>query len=293
MNYSIQRFFFRMYRKLKKYYLTHPVRFDTHIFFFMLAIADKILSPRVINSQNLYLWKQLYFLRFGVAPLFVLKSKEPVANNSHDHKWPRGTVLDNSLNREFNLKLYSFFDYRANLKVLDLGCSGGGFVRSFLEDGHTAIGIEGSDTSKKLRSAEWDACPFHLFTADITSPFLLVREKTPILFDCITMWEVLEHIPENKLAILFENIKSHLSDDGIFVGSIDMAPDGNPIKGITYHLTLKPKKWWLEKFSQSGLIPLEQHPFTKSDYVRGHGKGLKDWDPDDGEGFHVVLRKSS
>ena len=33
--------------------------------------------------------------------------------------------------------------------------------------------------------------------------------------------------------------------------------------------------------------------FTTRDYVRGHGMGLTDWDPADGEGFHVVLRRAS
>jgi hypothetical protein len=32
--------------------------------------------------------------------------------------------------------------------------------------------------------------------------------------------------------------------------------------------------------------------FTTRDYVRGHGMGLTDWDPADGEGFHLVLRRA-
>ena len=33
--------------------------------------------------------------------------------------------------------------------------------------------------------------------------------------------------------------------------------------------------------------------FTTRDYVRGHGMGLTDWDPADGEGFHLVLKRQS
>ena len=52
--------------------------------------------------------------------------------------------------------------------LLDIGCSGGGFVRDLLDDGHIAIGLEGSDYSKKSRRAEWAIIPDFLFTADVT-----------------------------------------------------------------------------------------------------------------------------
>jgi hypothetical protein len=90
---------------------------------------------------------------------------------------------------------------------------------------------------------------------------------------------------------LFSNIYNHLADDGIFVGSIDMTPDGNPITGAIYHQTLKPEVWWLEQFKQAGLEPVSINPFERLDYVRGHGQGLKDWDANEKEGFHVVLKK--
>lgn len=291
VKHKLQRILYSIFRKSKKHYLSHPVRFDTFLFFGLVDLADKIMSPRQRESQSV--WKQLYFVRYGTKPLYSVDTDKPVASDSHDHKWPRGTIADNSINPRFNLKLYDYFDYRNDLRVLDLGCSGGGFVRSFLEDGFIAIGLEGSDESKKLRSAEWDTCPHHLFTCDITSSFR-VRDLngSQVKFHCITQWEVLEHIPEESLDILFENIRSHLTDDGIFVASIDMAQDGNPITGATYHVTLKPREWWLSKFSDAGLIPVLSHNFETTDYVRGHGMGLKDWDPADGEGFHVVLKKA-
>jgi 2-polyprenyl-3-methyl-5-hydroxy-6-metoxy-1,4-benzoquinol methylase len=292
MKHTLQRSIYRLFRGLKKHYLSHQVRPDTKLFFGMVDIADKIMSPRRRESQSI--WKHIYFMRFGVFPLFELKTSKKIAVDSHDHKWPRGTIADNSVNPRFNLKLYDYFDSRRDLKILDLGCSGGGFVRSFLEDGYTALGLEGSDASKRLRSAEWDTCPHHLFTCDITDAFQIVNlgSNDTLKFHCITMWEVLEHISEDKLGVLFDNIYRHLHDDGIFVGSIDMAPDGNPITGAIYHVTLHNKDWWLSKFSQAGLVPVPNNPFETTDYVRGHGLGLKDWDPVDGDGFHVVLKKS-
>jgi hypothetical protein len=78
------------------------------------------------------------------------------------------------------------------------------------------------------------------------------------------------------------------------VASVDTAPDGNPILGAIYHTTLRPKSWWLEKFAEFGLSEAKNHPFATRDYVRGHGMGLIDWDPEDGEGFHLccILRRS-
>ena len=291
LKHNIQRVMYRLFRRLKRYYLTRSARIDTQLFFLCVDIADKVMSPRKRSPQSI--WKQLYFLRYGVHPLFEVDTDKSVASESHDHQWPRGTIADNSINPRFNLKLYDHFLNRNDLRVLDLGCSGGGFVRSFLEDGYTAIGLEGSDASKKIRSAEWDTCPHHLFTCDIAAPFL-IRDISgkKMTFHCLTSWEVLEHIPEDKIDVLLENIKNHLADDGIFVGSIDMAPDGNPITGAVYHVTLQLESWWLERFARAGLIPVLNHRFATQDYVRGHGMGLKDWDPADGDGFHVVLRKA-
>jgi hypothetical protein len=90
-----------------------------------------------------------------------------------------------------------------------------------------------------------------------------------------------------------ENIARHLTPDGIFVASVDTAPDTNPVTGAIYHVTLQPKSWWLEQFNKVGLVEVREHLFTTRDYVRGHGMGLTDWDPADGEGFHLVLRRAS
>ena len=60
------------------------------------------------------------------------------SSKSVDHKWPWGTAFDNG-DCNFNLKLYALFDYRYDCRVIDIGCSGGGFVKSILEDGYAAV----------------------------------------------------------------------------------------------------------------------------------------------------------
>ena len=297
LRHQTTRFFFRRYKAAREFFSERKPDAFTRTFFWLRYRLQALTSSRKltrIDRLERTIWKAIYFQRFGTEPLYDAETARPVATDSSDHKWPRGTAFDNSTNRQFNLKLYAFFQFRSDLRVLDLGCSGGGFVKSFLEDGYLGIGLEGSDWSKKLRSGEWDTCPHHLLTCDITSRFeLRERGGNAMSFHCITAWEVLEHIPADKLPALIDNVARHLAPDGIFVASVDTAPDSNPVTGAVYHVTLQPKAWWLEQFAKSGLVECSHHPFTTRDYVRGHGMGLTDWDPADGEGFHLVLRRAS
>jgi SAM-dependent methyltransferase len=288
------RFLYRYYRKLKLHALTHPRSLRARLLFWPLEILRKSLGkPEKRTMEDGPLRKALYFLQYGLpreGPLFRVETDYPLASDSHDYQWPRGAIYDNNRNKNFNLKLYHFFNHKPDLKLLDLGCAGGGFVRSILEDGYTAIGLEGSDQPYKLRLAEWDTIPLHLFPGDITRPFCIKDSRgEEVKFDCITAWEVLEHIPESRLATLFANVVRHLGPGGIFVGSVDSYPDADPFTGAVYHVTLHERPWWEQQFHKAGLVPVKNAPFVTQDYVRGHGKGMRDWDPKDGGGFHFVL----
>jgi cyclopropane fatty-acyl-phospholipid synthase-like methyltransferase len=70
------------------------------------------------------------------------------------------------------------------------------------------------------------------------------------------MWEVLEHIPEEKLNTLLFNIKNHLKDDGLFCGSIatHVCPSGT-------HVSIFPKQKWIEIFYKNG-FKLENYIFN-------------------------------
>ena len=291
----INRRLYRWYRASARYLLNRPVTPLTRGFFRLLRLVNRLTSQRRLTPHQVEanrLWKAIYFARHGTTPPYILRTERPIALDSADHQWPRGAILNNNANRRFNLKLYDYFRRKPNLTVLDIGCAGGGFVRSILEDGYEAIGIEGSNVSQRLRSGEWDTIPYHLFTADATGRFSFVdRAGKTVLFDCITAWEVLEHIRETCLPAFLANITENLAPNGIFVGSIATFPDGDPTIGAVYHVTMHGPEWWLERFHAAGLEPLDSIPFQIDDYVRGHGKGLQDWDPADGDGFHVVMRK--
>ncbi|HLY75873.1 MAG TPA: class I SAM-dependent methyltransferase, partial [Planctomycetota bacterium] len=289
---------YRLYRRLKVHFLKQGPTWTGKLFFRLVQWMDDALSPRQKKSDAQLredaAWKAAYEHRFGVEPLYRVESAHPVAVSSDDHKHPRGSIYDNSVHAAFNARTNELFGQRTPLKLLDLGCAGGGLVRSFLAEGHVAVGLEGSDHSLRLKTGEWGLCPLHLFTCDLTHPFrLLDRDGRPMMFDIITSWEVLEHIPEGAVGTLIASISNHLAQGGIFVGSVDTDPDGNLLSGATYHVTLKPKPWWLEAFARGGLIEVFDHPYRIEDFVRGNGLGFKDWDPRDGTGFHLVMKRSN
>ncbi|MCC6627619.1 MAG: class I SAM-dependent methyltransferase [Chloroflexi bacterium] len=296
MRHLLGRKIYHGYRIASAHALARPTSGLSIVFAGLRAGADRLLSARrltPLQHELNRLWKAIYFARYGTTSPYRLLADRPVATDSADHRWPRGSLYNNSTNRRFNLKLYDYFQRKSDLRVLDIGCAGGGFVRSILEDGYEAIGIEGSDVSKRLRSGEWDTIPHHLFTADATAPFSFVnREGAALRFDCITAWEVLEHIPEDRIAGFLANVYENLSPGGIAVASVAMFPDGDPVTGVIYHLTVRDQPWWLARFRDAGLVPSDTHLFETRDYVRGHGVGLQDWDPADGYGFHIVVVKA-
>lgn len=173
-----------------------------------------------------------------------LKTKHPIAIDSPDYQNPWGTRRDNSRNSRFNKKLYGLFPDKI-LRILDLGCSGGGFIQGVIEDGHIGVGLEGSDWSKNLGRGAWGKIPT-LFTCDITRPFEILEDGKPMKFDVITAWEVMEHIKEKDLPQTIKNIKNHLAEEGLFIGSISQNEE--VIDDVKLHNSVHSEEWWVDKF---------------------------------------------
>ena len=171
----------------------------------------------------------------------------PIAYESFDHIEPKGTRADNTHHMPF-VKRVEELSNGNKIKFADLGCSGGGLVKDFIDCGHEAIGIEGSDYSLRNKRAEWATIPDHLVTADITKPFFIITEGNIGQCDMITAWDVLEHISENDLGVLITNIRNNLKMGGLFVASVATFED-HP-----HHVTLKEKDWWLNLFKKYKLI---------------------------------------
>ncbi len=198
-------------------------------------------------------------------PQITVETEHPIALDSLDHTQPLGSRMDNSSSWAFNRKLFELLP-ADQVRLLDLGCSGGGFVRSILEAGGFALGLEGSDYSLKRKRAEWSTIPQHLFTADATKPFALKNcSPEPVVFNVITGWEFWEHIPEHQIPMCVLNIKRHAVPGTHFIGSISQNVE-------PHHCTAKPKAWWVKLFTDLGWVhrpEIETH--FGQNIVRGLG----------------------
>jgi SAM-dependent methyltransferase len=210
----------------------------------------------------------------GVPALkLIVKAEREVAFDSPDHLMPWGTRLNNSTNPRFIRKICELFPLQVVPRILDMGCAGGLFVKDCLDAGCLAMGLEGSDYSRRFRRAEWRSIPEFLFTCDITRDFQIECETQgkpaeSQLFDVVTSWEVMEHIAEKDLPKLAENVKRHLAPAGIWIMSI--SPGHDIINGVDLHQTVQPKTWWVEKFRTLGLEHREEYiNYFNTQWVRG------------------------
>ena len=216
-----------------------------------------------------------YSIQLGGVPALklIVKAEREIAFDSPDHLMPWGTKRDNSTNSRFIRKVCKLFPQHAIPKVLDMGCSGGGFVKDCLDAGCLAVGLEGSDYSKNFRRAEWRIIPEYLFTCDITRNFEILSETTktpaqPLQFDIVTSWEVMEHITECDVHQVMANVKKHLAPNGLWIMSI--ANQQEIINGVAVHQPFKPKEWWVEKLRSLNLQHQPQYvSYFNTQWVRG------------------------
>lgn len=210
-----------------------------------------------------------------VAPPYRIRfhADSPVAIASPDHLLPWGTKRDNSVNRRFNDKLYRLYPkFGEQLRVLDMGCSGGGFVKSCFDDGCLAVGIEGSDFSRRLGRAEWRTIPEYLFTCDITKPFQLriafENREENLTLDVVTSWEVMEHIAEKDLEAVAGNVRKHLAPTGMWIMSV--SPNEEVINGVRLHQTVQPREWWIRRFAALGFTHVPAYVnYFNTQFIRG------------------------
>lgn len=234
---------------------------------------------------------------FSTANRFNVITSSKIAVESWDHKQPRGVAGDNTRCPWFVSAVESLFNHRRILH-LDLGCAGGGLVYDFLLRGHESIGIEGSDYLERTKGGHWMIVPNNLFTADITKPFTVQQKGGGrARFDVITAMEVMEHIPEQLLDGMMENVWDHLSDDGYFCCSIATFPDFDKSTGAVWHVTLKDKEWWTQKFASNRLFVDNSNSIDARDFPRGTMNPLAGYGADNdflrnpSLGFHLTLRK--
>ena len=264
------------------------------------------------TSQSLFalnyqidLWQRWYVESVGstlvllgkravaVAKTIRLETSYPIALGSNDHLLPDST--SEGIVRPTQFVRHCIETLGQDIVCLDLGTGSAGLVFEYIMNDVMAIGVEGSDHCRKNKVGYWPLLSHNLHTCDITHPFRLERGDpgVGVRFDVITMWEVLEHIEEKDLTSVLKNVDVHLKSNGYFIGSISLLEyiDAN---GDPYHVTLKPKAWWRQRFQVNGLLMLEDTPFNQRLFCRGNGPRFQDlhnYFSSPNEGFHFVARR--
>lgn len=102
------------------------------------------------------------------------------------------------------------------------------------------LGIDGAD-SALLKGTVW--LPLNnYFVADVTLPLEVSQNSgEPACFDVVSALELIEHIPDNKLECLFDNIRR--LDPKYVVFTIGLQPDP------PYHVNLKSMAEWQKDIS--------------------------------------------
>ncbi len=131
-------------------------------------------------------------------------------------------------------------------RIIDFGCGTGRSTLPFLSKG---LQVDLVDFAKPCLDPEiflltasrkaffWEACLWNL------------PEQLPSA-DWIVCFDVLEHLPEEKIGAALQGMAQKMKRGGLF--SIDLRKDrfGSEI-GDDLHLTLKPKEWWHKQVSAS------------------------------------------
>lgn len=194
-----------------------------------------------------------------------VKTDKPVAVDSPDHICPVGAANDNHSHQGYIDEVVSYFAGK-QMNVMDLGCAGGQLAVDFYHRGHFSIGLEGSSFPKENERFNWSRhAGTVLHNADLTEPYEIYRDGERVLFDCISAWEVVEHIHPDKLQVFFDNIESNLKPDGIFVASINISPDDRTLPSgevLHLHQSVFPEDHWRNVIlSDRDIIP---YPFKNA-----------------------------
>ena len=183
-----------------------------------------------------------------------------------------GVALDDALTFYDTYKHYSFFPLaraivqigkrfvrETDLSMLELGC-GGGDLFHFLE----RLGVR--------RYVGIDANPLAAqFSPNVTgheSHFRLLNLQQEIdlgcPFDLVFTFEVLEHIPEDKLGGMIRTIRNHMDRRSIFIGTASLQED------YDVHVTVQRREFWLAKFAEYGLVPHADAATIEAHLARNH-----------------------
>jgi SAM-dependent methyltransferase len=149
-----------------------------------------------------------------------------LSDNYISHSNKATTLLDRVylLARRFTLRwkvnlLLKYYTNHNTINVLDYGCGTGEFLKACKDSGFTISGVEPSENAR-AKSSQTNQIKIQESLEGIDN----------LRFNIITMWHVLEHIPDFETII--QKLKSKLTDDGVLFIAV---PNHKSFDGQHYH----------------------------------------------------------
>lgn len=166
-------------------------------------------------------------------------------------------------------------------KLLDAGCGLGHFLVGFQKFGAEVYGCDVSIYSKYLISGWLSGYFFHTRLEDM-------RGVPDEFFDIIYCGATMEHIPQELVELVFQNLIRVAKPDGIIYMEIDTLPNEKRSMPEDSHVNIRPWGAWLAEIERP--IYWWMHDFEIEEQLRNEkrfpGFPHKDWN-------FVVMRKNT
>ncbi len=144
--------------------------------------------------------------------------------------------------------------------LIDLGCGFGHTLKHLLNLGFNAWG---ADVSEVVLGNLPKSLENRIAILDFTQPscFASLPSHFPKKFKLLFSWNVLEHIPEERIDFVIQNFNEILSPQGYLVLAIDLKTNGDPT-----HILIKSREWWLQKFKEHSFEVCSDYPIFNSSF---------------------------
>jgi len=126
------------------------------------------------------------------------------------YQWVRNFTIKKKV------KLINSFDNEEK-SILDVGMGTGDFLSACQNNGWQVTGIEPNEKAKAIANSKLKLKTQHIFNS-ITDLQLSTQQSAPSTYDVITMWHVLEHVP--NLTAYISQLKSLLKTNGTLIVAV-------------------------------------------------------------------------
>lgn len=138
----------------------------------------KFIHPQPNTNELIKIYDKDYFNRGQKYKVGESNSK----NNSYNHQ-------HHTLQKRIN----TIMKIIPNGRILDIGCATGEFLRLARENGYEVCGVEISEFSANYARK--------YYNLNIVNSNLLSANLTSSYYDVVTMWDVIEHLPDPRQTI--------------------------------------------------------------------------------------------